>query len=279
MQIIKTVEEMKKYSEEQREKGKIIGFVPTMGYLHEGHLSLMKIAKKECDLVIVSIYVNPTQFGPTEDLAKYPRDFEKDKKLCEDVGVDIIFYPSDKDMYPEGYLTFVKVEKMSEKLCGIARPTHFKGVTTIVLKLFNIVKPHKAYFGLKDYQQFIIIKKMVDDLNVDVEMIGCPIFREKDDLAMSSRNFYLNPEERKQATILSQSLQNAKKLFFEGETDSEKLKKIIKDMINKTIGKIDYVEIFSPKSLEPVKKTSKGDVIALAVFFGKTRLIDNVILE
>ncbi len=270
---------MKKYSEEQREKGKIIGFVPTMGYLHEGHLSLMKIAKKECDLVIVSIYVNPTQFGPTEDLAKYPRDFERDKKLCEDVGVDIIFYPSDKEMYTEGYLTFVKVETMSEKLCGITRPTHFRGVTTIVLKLFNIVKPHKAYFGLKDYQQFVIIKKMVDDLNVDVEMIGCPIIREKDDLAMSSRNTYLNTEERKQATVLSQSLINAKKLFFEGETDSEKLKKVIKDMINKTIGKIDYVEIFSPKSLEPVKKTSKGDVIALAVFFGKTRLIDNVILE
>jgi pantoate--beta-alanine ligase len=278
MEIIKTIKEMKEFSEEQRKKGKIIGFVPTMGYLHEGHLSLMKIAKENCDLIIVSIYVNPTQFGPNEDLSKYPRDFERDKRLCEEVGVDVIFYPSDKEMYPDGYLTFVKVEKMSEKLCGITRPTFFRGVTTIVLKLFNIVKPHKAYFGLKDYQQFVIIKKMVNDLNLDVEMIGCPIIREKDGLAMSSRNTYLNPEERKQATFLSQSLQNTKKLFFEGETDSEKLKKVVKDMINKTIGRIDYVEIFSPKSLEPVKKISKGDVIALAVFFGKTRLIDNVIL-
>lgn len=279
MEIIKTVKKMKEFSEEQRKKGKIIGFVPTMGYLHEGHLSLMKIAKKECDLVIVSIYVNPTQFGPNEDLSRYPRDFERDKKLCEDVGVDVIFYPSDKEMYPEGYLTFVKVEKISEKLCGVTRPIFFRGVATIVLKLFNIVKPHKTYFGLKDYQQFIIIKKMVDDLNLDVEMIGCPIIREKDGLAMSSRNVYLNQEERKQATVLSQSLHNAKKLFFDGETDAEKLKKIIKYMINETSGRIDYVEIFSPNSLEPIKKISKGDVIALAVFFGKTRLIDNVILE
>ena len=269
---------MKEFSEEQRKKGKIIGFIPTMGYLHEGHLSLMKIAKKNCDLIIVSIYVNPTQFGPNEDLSKYPRDFERDKKLCEEVGVDVIFYPSDKEMYPGGYLTFVKVEKMSEKLCGVTRPIHFRGVTTIVLKLFEIVKPHKAYFGLKDYQQFVIVKKMMDDLNLDVEMIGCPIIREEDGLAMSSRNVYLNPEKRKQATVLSKSLQKSKKLFFEGYTDAEKLKKNIKDTISKTSGKIDYVEILNPNTLENVKKISKGDVIALAVFFGKTRLIDNVIL-
>lgn len=279
MKIIKSTKEMKQFSGEQRNKGKIIGFVPTMGYLHEGHLSLMKVARKDCDVVVVSIYVNPTQFAPTEDLDKYPRDFEGDKKLCEGVGVDVIFYPSDKEMYPDGYLTFVKVEKISEKLCGITRPTFFRGVTTIVLKLFNIVKPHKAYFGLKDYQQFVIIKKMVDDLNLDVEMIGCPIVREKDGLAMSSRNTYLNSEERKQATILSKSLNNAKKLFLEGETNVEKLKNEIKNIINTTSGKIDYVEIVDSNSLESVKKVSKGDVIALVVFFGKTRLIDNVILE
>jgi pantoate--beta-alanine ligase len=279
MKIITSIKQMKEFSDEQRKKGKTIGFIPTMGYLHEGHLSLMKIAKKDCDLVIVSIYVNPTQFGPNEDLNNYPRDFERDKKMCEEVGADIIFYPSDKEMYPNDYLTYVKVEKLSEKLCGATRPTHFRGVTTIVLKLFEIVKPNKAYFGLKDYQQFVIVKKMVDDLNLDVEMVGCPIVREKDGLTMSSRNVYLNPEERKEATVLSKSLFNAKKLFFNGEIDAEKLKKNIKDMINKTTGKIDYIEIFNPTSLEPVKEIVEGDVIALTVFFGKTRLIDNVILE
>jgi len=241
MKIIKTIQEMKQFSEEQRKNGKIIGFVPTMGYLHEG--------------------------------------FERDKKLCEEVGVDVIFYPSDEEVYPGGYLTFVKVEKLSEKLCGINRPTHFRGVTTIVLKLFNIVKPHKTYFGLKDYQQFIVIKKMIHDLNLDIEMIGCPTVREEDGLAMSSRNSYLNPDERKQATILSKSLKHARKLFLDGETNREKLKKGIVDMINRTSGKIDYVEIVNPNSLESVKEVSKGDVIALAVFYGKTRLIDNVMLE
>lgn len=270
---------MKSFSEEQRKKGKIIGFVPTMGYLHEGHLSLMRDAKKDCHIVIVSIYVNPTQFAPTEDLDRYPRDFERDMKLCEDTGVDVIFYPSDEEMYPDGYLTFVKVDKLSEKLCGINRSIHFRGVTTIVLKLFEIVKPHKTYFGLKDYQQFMIIKKMIHDLNLGVEIIGCPTVREEDGLAMSSRNAYLNPEERKQATILLRSLKYAKKLFFDGETDGEKLKKEIVDMINKTSGRIDYVKIVNPDSLESIKKVSRGDVIALAVFFGKTRLIDNMVLE
>ena len=238
----------------------------------------MRAAKKDCDVVIVSIYVNPTQFAPTEDLDKYPRDFERDKKLCEEVGVDVIFYPSNEEMYPDGYSTFVKTEKLSEKLCGVSRPTHFRGITTIVLKLFTIVRPHKSYFGLKDYQQFIIVKKMIHDLNLDIEIVGCPTVREEDGLAMSSRNTYLNPEERKQATVLSRSLKHAKNLFLDGETDAEKLKKQISDMINKTSGKIDYVEIVNPNSLESVKTVSKGDVIALAVFYGKTRLIDNVVL-
>ena len=278
MKIIKTIRGMKQFSEEQKKNGKIIGFVPTMGFLHEGHLSLMRAAEKDCDIVIVSIYVNPTQFAPTEDLDKYPRDFERDKKLCEEVGVDVIFYPSNEEMYPDGYSTFVKTEKLSEKLCGVSRPTHFRGITTIVLKLFTIVRPHKSYFGLKDCQQFIIVKKMIHDLNLDIEIVGCPTVREEDGLAMSSRNTYLNPEERKQATVLSRSLKHAKNLFLDGETDAEKLKKQISDMINKTSGKIDYVEIVNPNSLESVKTVSKGDVIALAVFYGKTRLIDNVVL-
>ena len=278
MRIIKSVKEMKAFSEEHKKNGKIIGFVPTMGYLHQGHMSLVEKARKECDIVVVSIYVNPTQFGPNEDLEKYPRNFEEDSKLCEETGTDVIFYPSNREMYPEGYLTFIEVKNLSKKLCGITRLDHFKGVTTIVIKLFNIVKPRKSYFGLKDYQQYIIIKKMVEDLDMNVEVIGCPIVREKNGLAMSSRNSYLNPKEREEATILHRSLEHAKNLFFNGEINAKKIKVEIIDKINKTDGKIDYVEIVDGKSLDQVKEINKGNVIALAVFFGKTRLIDNVIL-
>jgi pantoate--beta-alanine ligase len=249
-----------------------------MGYLHKGHMSLVERARKECDIVIVSIYVNPTQFGPNEDLEKYPRDFERDSKLCEEAGTDVIFFPSNEEMYPKRYLTFIEVKGLSKKLCGITRPNHFKGVTTIVAKLLNIIMPDKAYFGLKDYQQYIIVKKMVEDLNMNVEVIGCPTIREENGLAMSSRNSYLNPKEREEATILYKSLKHVKKLLSNGETNPEKIKTEIIDKINKTDGKIDYVEIVNGKTLDQIKKISKGDVIALAVFFGKTRLIDNVML-
>lgn len=279
MKIIEYIQEMKELSEKQRKDGKTIGFVITMGFLHEGHLSLIRAARKDCDVVVVSIYVNPTQFAhSTEDFNKYPRDFEGDRKLCKEAGTDMIFYPSDEEMYPDNYFTFVNVEKLSEKLCGVTRPTHFKGVATIVLKLLNIVKPHKAYFGLKDYQQFIIVKKMIHDLNLDIETIGSPTVREGDGLAMSSRNTCLGKKEREQATVLYKSLIHAKELFSKGERDAEKLRAEIEKLINKTEGRIEYVELVDPDSFEKVTRVKEGDVIALAVFFGKIRLIDNVIL-
>lgn len=271
---------MQKLADQLRKKGKIIGFVPTMGYLHKGHLSLVKIAKKKSDICVVSIFVNPLQFGPKEDYHTYPRDFKRDKDLLTDLDVDIIFYPSEKEMYPEPCLTYVQVRKLSEGLCGRFRPGHFEGVATVVTKLFNIVKPHIAVFGQKDYQQAIIIKKMVKDLNFDIKIIIAPTVREEDGLAFSSRNTYLNGKERKEANVLYQSLMLAKKMIKKGEKNSERiLAEMRKFIITNSSGKIDYIEIVDAKTLEPVKEISGKVCIALAVFFGKARLIDNILVQ
>ena len=279
MQIINTVEEMQKFSDLAREEKKTIGLVPTMGYLHEGHLSLIKRAGKECDIVIVSIYVNPTQFGPNEDLSKYPHDFQRDKTICIENNVNAIFCPTDDSMYQQGYQTFVNVENLTKSLCGKSRPTHFKGVTTIVSKLFNCTKPHKAYFGQKDYQQTRVIKQMTRNLNYNVDIIVCPIIREKDGLAMSSRNRYLNEEERKSALVLSRSLDLAKKLIDKGETNPEKIQReMVKLIESENSTRIDYIELVDVDNLTPKDRIEGKILIALAVFVGKTRLIDNLLV-
>jgi pantoate--beta-alanine ligase len=279
MKIIETVEEMKKFSEEMREKKKTIGFVPTMGYLHEGHLSLVRRARAENDVVVVSIFVNPTQFGPNEDYERYPRDFERDRKLLEKENVNCIFHPSVEEMYPPDFSTYVEETKLSKHLCGRSRPGHFRGVCTVVTKLFNIVKPHRAYFGQKDAQQFRVLRRMVRDLNMDVEMIECPIVREPDGLAMSSRNVYLSPEERQQALSLYQSLKIAENLYLNGERDAEKIKEeMIKHLSRFDKVKIDYVEIVDEETLEPVEKIDRKVIVAVAAWVGNARLIDNTIL-
>ncbi len=274
MQVIKTVEEMQKFSKVRKAEGKTVGFVPTMGFLHKGHLSLVKKANQECDVVVVSIFVNPTQFAPNEDFEAYPRDFEKDSELCEKEGVEAIFYPSSEEMY-KGETKLVEVGEIGKVLCGKSRPTHFRGVATIVAKLFEAVMPDSAYFGLKDFQQFVIIKKMVKNMNFDINIVGCPIVREKDGLAMSSRNAYLSKQERSEAVVLNKSLALAEKMFSKGEKNSEKVRQTVSDKISETSGKIDYVEIFDSASLKSVEEIEKGNRIGLAVFFGKTRLIDN----
>jgi pantoate--beta-alanine ligase len=279
MKIIETIEEMKKFSEEMREKKKTIGFVPTMGYLHEGHLSLVRRARAENDVVVVSIFVNPTQFGPNEDYERYPRDFERDRKLLEKENVNCIFHPSVEEMYPPDFSTYVEETKLSKHLCGRSRPGHFRGVCTVVTKLFNIVKPHRAYFGQKDAQQFRVLRRMVRDLNMDVEMIECPIVREPDGLAMSSRNVYLSPEERQQALSLYQSLKIAENLYLNGERDAEKIKEeMIKHLSRFDKVKIDYVEIVDEETLEPVEKIDRKVIVAVAAWVGNARLIDNTIL-
>lgn len=257
-------------------EGGRIAFVPTMGYFHEGHLSLMKEAKKMADCVVVSIYVNPTQFGPKEDLSKYPRDLARDLKKAESVNADVVFYPSDKEMYPANYQTYVDVEKVTQNLCGMSRPGHFRGVATVCNKLFNIVQPHIAVFGKKDFQQFISIKRMVDDLNMDLQIIGLPTVRESDGLAMSSRNKYLNRDERKSALSLFAALKLAQKLYSNGEKKSS----IVINEVGKLITRapytaIDYIKICDTKTLKNANKIKSQSVIALAVKVGKTRLIDN----
>ncbi len=279
MEVIKSIKklraELKKYRSDKK-----IGFVPTMGYFHEGHLSLMDKAKTESDIVVVSLYVNPTQFGPNEDLAVYPRDFERDEKLAKEHGVDIIFYPNNSEMYPDGYKTFVFTEDLSKKLCGKSRNNHFKGVTTIVAKLFNIIQPDIAVFGQKDHQQAIILQKMITDLNIPVKMIISPIIRETDGLAMSSRNKFLSKEARQEAKILFQALNEAKIAVENGELDSNILKMQITKKINQsTLANIEYVEIINNNDLNSVTGINSGTFAAVAVFYGKTRLIDNIILK
>ena len=280
MIIIKTIKEIKAMVNENKKQGKSVGFVPTMGFLHEGHLSLIRAAKKENALVIVSIFVNPTQFGVGEDFEAYPRDLDTDAALSKSAGADVIFCPSISEMYPESYQTYVEVTEITNKLCGKSRPTHFKGVTTVVNKLFNIVEPHKAYFGQKDAQQLAVIQKMVRDLNMNIEIIPCPIVRDADGLAMSSRNTYLTPEQRDAALVLSKSLFFAKDMISKGCKDAVEIKEMmIKIITSEPLAVIDYIEIVDALSLNDIE-TLKGKVlIALAVKLGRTRLIDNILVE
>lgn len=279
MKIIKDFREMLSFSDEARARGKRIGFIPTMGFLHEGHLSLVRASKQECDLTVTSIYVNPTQFGPSEDFERYPRDVARDQELLERTGAHVLFYPTNDAMYPHGFQTEVRVTRLTEHLCGASRPWHFPGVALIVAKLFNLVKPHRAYFGQKDLQQSRVISRMAEDLNFDVEIVVCPIVRETDGLAMSSRNAYLSDEERDQAMVLSQALKRANRLFLQGERSAPLLKEVMRSVLERASGaRIDYCEIVDGDSLEPVEQTSTRSAAALAVFFGKTRLIDNHIL-
>lgn len=280
MKIIKSVKKMQSYSESLKLQGKRIAFVPTMGYFHEGHLSLMKEAKKMADCVVVSIYVNPTQFGPKEDLSKYPRDLERDLKMADSVNVDVIFYPSNDEMYPANYQTYVNVEKVTQNLCGISRPGHFRGVTTVCCKLFNIVKPHIAIFGKKDFQQFVAIKSMITDLNLDLQIIGLATVREEGGLAMSSRNVYLKKDERSSALTLVGALKLAQKLYADGERQSSVIINEAKKLIN-TASDIDveYIKICDTATLDDVDEINDEAVIALAVKVGKTRLIDNSVFS
>jgi len=276
MKVVETISEMKKTRRALKEP---VGFVPTMGYLHEGHVSLVREAKKENKSVIVSIYVNPTQFGPKEDLSKYPRDLKRDLEMLEKVGTDVVFFPSNEEMYPDGYDTWVEVDKLTKRLEGASRPTHFRGVTTIVNKLFNIVEADNAYFGQKDAQQALVIQKMVKDLNMNVRVIVCPTMREPDGLAMSSRNVYLTTEQRKQATVLNRSLQLAKDLYTKGERNAPKIKQQMTGLIQKEpIAVIDYISIANPDTLEELDAIQGQALVSMVVKFGNTRLLDNVML-
>ena len=280
MKVLNTISEVRNLVKEWKTQGLKIGFVPTMGYLHEGHESLIRKASEENDRVVVSIFVNPIQFGPKEDLSTYPRDLERDSKVCESAGADIIFHPENEEMYFKDFSTFVDMNGLTDGLCGKSRPTHFRGVCTVVTKLFNIVAPDRAYFGEKDAQQLAVIKRMVRDLNIDIEIIGCPIVKEKDGLAKSSRNTYLSVEERNAATILNKSLTLAKEKIQAGERDSEVIIKLIQEVINsEKLARIDYIEVVDSLSMEKVERIEKSVLVAIAVFIGKTRLIDNFTYE
>jgi len=278
MRIVTRSEDMQRLSLEYKRQGKTVGFVPTMGYLHEGHTSLINIARKHADVVVVSIFVNPIQFGPSEDYDRYPRDIERDKEILEKMEVDVMFYPSVDDMYPKGFTTYVEVKGLSDKLCGRYRPGHFRGVTTVVAKLFNIVMPDVAVFGEKDAQQAIIIKRMVRDLNFPVKIIVGPTVREPDGLAMSSRNEYLTEEERKVAPAIYQSLLLAKSLVEQGERDTSKIIAAMREFLSKYDRiKVEYIEIVDKEELNPIERLEKGEaLIAIAAYLGKARLIDNI---
>ena len=281
--MLKTITNIKDIKDELKQlkfSNKIIGLVPTMGFLHEGHASLIKTSACQNDITIVSIFVNPIQFGPNEDYNIYPRDLQRDITVSQNAGADIIFNPSANEMYPEGYKTYVEVKELTEVLCGRSRPGHFKGVTTVVSKLLNIVQPDRVYFGLKDAQQYVVIKKMVEDLNMNVKVVPCPIVRDIDGLAISSRNIFLSSDERKAALSLSKSLFEAEKMIKSGEKDPEKIIKKIKDIISQEkLANIDYIEIVNFDTLKTVDKIRGKVLIALAVKFGNTRLIDNIIVE
>ena len=278
MKVIGTVAEMQAFSEAVRMEGKRIALVPTMGYLHEGHLSLMRAGKERGDCLIISIYVNPTQFGPSEDLDKYPRDFERDEELARNVGVDVIFYPSNKEMYPGYYQTYVNVEGVTNNLCGLSRPEHFRGVTTVCAKLFNITKPHVTVFGKKDFQQLVTIKRMVADLNMDLEVVGLPTVREPDGLALSSRNTYLKEDERESALSLSRSLKCANELYEHGERDAATIINKMRTFIEgHPHAAIDYIKICDTTTMDDVETIERESVVALAVRVGLPRLIDNYV--
>lgn len=279
MKIVGTVKEVREQVKEWKKQGLSVGFVPTMGYLHEGHKSLMDAARKGNDKVVVSIFVNPMQFGPTEDLATYPRDLDHDAALCESAGVDLIFHPEAEEMYEKDFCSFVDMTGLTKGLCGKTRPIHFRGVCTVVNKLFNIVTPDHAYFGQKDGQQLAVIKRMVRDLNMDIEIVGCPIIREEDGLAKSSRNTYLSSEERKAALILSKTVALGKELA-KTEKDANKVVEAMKKNIEtEPLAKIDYVEAVDALSMAPVEKLEGTCMLAMAVYIGKTRLIDNTLIN
>jgi pantoate--beta-alanine ligase len=279
MQVVRQIKEMQKISDRLRKEGKRIGFVPTMGYLHDGHLSLVRKAKGLCDSVVASIFVNPTQFGPGEDFQRYPRDEEGDRAKLDAEGVDFLFIPEATEMYPSRYQTYVEVTEVSKGLCGDFRPGHFRGVATVVAKLFNIVKPHIAVFGEKDYQQLLVIKRMVEDMNFDIEIIPGVLVREEDGIAMSSRNTYLSPEDRKRATVLCRSLAKGKELFESGERRAFVLSHAVKETIESVNGvSLQYVEIRDAETLERIENVKRSAVIAVAAMVGPVRLIDNIII-
>ncbi|NMA68088.1 MAG: pantoate--beta-alanine ligase [Desulfitobacterium sp.] len=280
MLISTKISEIREIIREERKKGKEIALVPTMGYLHEGHLALVKEAKKSGAFVVMSIFVNPLQFGPNEDFDRYPRNIERDARLAEEAGVNLIFNPGVEEMYPTTNLSTVAVGKLGDCLCGTSRPTHFNGVTTVVSKLFNIVQPDRAYFGQKDYQQYLIIKQVVKDLNFPIEIVPVPIVRESDGLALSSRNVYLSPEQRQEALVLQKSLKAADEWIRQGERSGSLIEEKIKEMIRgESSGEIDYVELRHPETLDRVEMIEDSVLIALAVRFGSTRLIDNKLVE
>jgi pantoate--beta-alanine ligase len=279
MEVVKSINEMKQKMRLIKATGKKIGLVPTMGYLHEGHRSLIDRAREENEVVVVSIFVNPTQFGPNEDFDKYPRDEERDLELCSAAGCDIVFLPDKDSMYSDNYSTYVEVPSLTETLCGASRPGHFKGVATVVTKLLNIAKADRAYFGQKDAQQLAVIKRIVKDLDMDVDIVGCPIVREGDGLAKSSRNTYLNAVERQQAIVLYKALKQAKKLVNNGVVDAQAIKKEIRTIIDTALDSdIDYIEIVNNDTMKPIDVIAGEVLIALAVRIGKTRLIDNMMV-
>lgn len=278
MQVTKTVAETRALVKSWRKEGKTVGLVPTMGYLHEGHASLIRKCREENDIVVVSVFVNPTQFGPNEDLEAYPRDFERDNALCESLGADLIFHPEPEEMYQDP-CAFVSIETLSENLCGKTRPIHFRGVCTVVSKLFHIVAPDKAYFGQKDAQQLAIIRKMVRDLNFDIEIVGCPIIREEDGLAKSSRNTYLNPQERQAALCLSRAVKRGQELIAPGMDSEAVLKEMRAAIEAEPLARIDYVSMVDALTMRDVEKVDRDVLVAMAVYIGKTRLIDNFSYE
>lgn len=279
MKIVSTIEEVRAQVCAWKKEGNMVGFVPTMGYLHEGHMSLIDAAG-ENDKVVVSIFVNPMQFGPNEDLASYPRDLEQDAKMCKEHGVDLIFHPTPEEMYGNNFYSYVDMNTLTEELCGLSRPVHFRGVCTVVTKLFNIVTPDKAYFGQKDAQQLAIIKRMVKDLNMPLTVVGCPIIREEDGLAKSSRNTYLSEEERKAALVLSRSVFLGKEMVEAGERDAKKvLDAMRKEIESEPLAKIDYVKMADLNTMQQIEKIDGGILAAIAVYIGNTRLIDNFMFE
>lgn len=279
MKIAATIKEVRTQVKEWKKQGLTIGFVPTMGYLHEGHQSLMEAARKENDKVVVSIFVNPMQFGPTEDLAQYPRDLEHDCTLCEKVGVDLIFHPEPEEMYAPDFCSFVDMTGLTEGLCGKTRPIHFRGVCTVVTKLFNIVTPDRAYFGQKDGQQLAVIRRMVRDLNMDLTIVGCPIVREEDGLAKSSRNTYLSPEERRAALILSKTIALGKTLAQTQKDTASVIQAMKENIETEPLARIDYIEAVDADSMQPITKFDRPAMLAMAVYIGKTRLIDNTLID
>lgn len=280
MEVVKTVEEVREIVSEWRSQGLTIGLVPTMGFLHEGHQSLIQRSASENDCTVVSVFVNPIQFGPNEDLEAYPRDLNRDMKAVEEAGGDIIFNPEPSEMYPGHFTSFIDTTETTELLCGAVRPIHFRGVCTVVGKLFNIVMPDRAYFGQKDAQQLATVKRFVRDLNFPLDIVACPIIREIDGLAKSSRNTYLNPEERKAALILSQSLKKGKEAIDNGERDSQKVISIIRENLEKEpLARIDYVEVVDFENIQRIARIEGETLVAIAVYIGKTRLIDNFIVN